>query len=79
MSSITIDPARRDIALQYLSLSARKLSEATNLEQSLAESAARLRYIALAIKYGCTEKEMCFALSISVQHLRELVALTGGL
>ena len=73
--SIPISASRRDTALQYLALSARKLSEATTLEQSLIEAKQRLRYMQLAIQHGCTENEMRMALGISVQHLRELVAL----
>jgi len=75
MKIITIDPARRDMALTYLALSARKLSEASNLEQSLVEAKQRLRYIQLAITHGCTRTEMRVALGISVQHLEELIQI----
>lgn len=75
MNSLSVNASRRDTALMYLALSARKLSEATTLEQSLIEAKQRLRYIQLAIQHGCTETEMRVALGISVQHLRELAAL----
>lgn len=75
MKIISVDPARRDMALTYLALSARKLSEATTLEQSLVEAKQRLRYISLAISHGCTITEMRVALGVSVQHLEQLIEI----
>lgn len=75
MNSLSINAGRRDTALQYLALSARKLSEATTLEQSLIEAKQRLRYIALAVTHGCTRTEMRVALGISVQHLDALIEI----
>jgi len=71
---ITQNREKRDIALQYLGISARKFAEAQNdYEASLRELKAMHHYLDLAIEYGCTEKEMMFALGFSRQRFHALM------
>jgi hypothetical protein len=57
---------KRDIALNYVGISARKLTEATgDFEKSLNAAKTLKHYIELARQHGCTGKEITFALGMS--------------
>jgi hypothetical protein len=74
--STTIPTSRekRDIALQYLGISARKFAEAQNdYEASLRELKTMHHYLDLALEYGCSESEMMFALGYSRQRFNRLM------
>jgi hypothetical protein len=70
---------KRMIALEFLSICARKLQDAETFEQRLIESKMRLLYLNLAEKYGCREAEMQLALGITSAHLRELLVMAREL
>jgi len=71
---------KRMIALEFLSVCARKLQDAETFEQRLIESKMRLLYLNLAaFKYGCSEAEMQMALGITSSHLRELLVMAREL
>jgi hypothetical protein len=62
-SILPIDADKRDIALKYLSICARKVAEARgDYDQAFAQVRDLKHYIELAKQYGCTEREMMFAL-----------------
>ena len=70
---------KKMIALEFLSICARKLRDAESFEQRLIESKMRLLYLNLADKYGCREPEMQIALGITLAHLRELLEMAREL
>jgi hypothetical protein len=70
---------KRMIALEFLSICARKLADAETFEQRLIESKMRLLYLNLAEKYGCRQSEMRFALGVSEYHLGELLVMAREL
>ena len=70
---------KRMIALEFLSICARKLQDAETFEQRLIESKMRLLYLNLAEKYGCREAEMQMALGITRAHLGELLEMAREL
>lgn len=57
---------KRDIALNYVGISARKLNEAQgDFEQALNAAKLLKHYIDLARENGCSGKEITFALGMS--------------
>jgi hypothetical protein len=38
-----------------------------------------LHYLALAIKYGVTDEQMRIAMGVTVEHMRQLVAIVNAL
>ena len=70
---------KRMIALEFLSICARKLQDAETFEQRVIESKMRLLYLNLAEKYGCREAEMQLALGITRAHLGELLEMAREL
>jgi hypothetical protein len=71
---------KRMIALEFLSICAKKLRDAETFEQRVIESKMRLLYLNLAAyKYGCTETEMQMALGVSSYHLHELLVMAREL
>lgn len=56
---------KKMIALEYLQLSAKNLSEATNEEDYFVQTKLRLHYLQLALTYGCTPDEIRSALGVS--------------
>lgn len=64
-NSLTSSADKRTIALNYLGISARKLTEAHGYEQSLNAAKTLKHYIELAREYGCTGKEIVMALGMS--------------
>lgn len=57
---------KRDIALQYVGISARKLNEAQgDFEQALNAAKLLKHYIELARENGCSGKEITLALGMS--------------
>jgi hypothetical protein len=74
MTSLSKNTDKQKICLSYLGISARKFAEAQNdYEASLRELKAMHHYLDLAIEYGCTEKEMMFALGFSRQRFHALM------
>ena len=58
--------SRRDIALNYLTLAARDLIAARgDIGEAVNAMRVLKHYIGLAEKYGCTDREMRFALGFS--------------
>jgi hypothetical protein len=70
---------KRMIALEFLSICARKLRDAESFEQRVIESKMRLYYLKLAERYGCREAEMQMALGVSSFHLAELLVMSREL
>jgi CRP-like cAMP-binding protein len=70
---------KRMIALEFLSICAKKLRDAESFEQRVIESKMRLYYLKLSERYGCTESEMRLALGISQYHLGELLVMSREL
>ena len=70
---------KRMIALEFLSICARKLQDAETFEQRVIESKMRLLYLNLAEKYGCRKSEMQMALGITSSHLDELLVMAREL
>ena len=73
--SLTKDQDKRTIALNYLTLSARKLIEARgDYEQSISAIKTLHTYIKLAKQYGCSTAEMTLALGYDTQRTQLLLA-----
>ena len=70
---------KRMIALEFLSICAKKLRDAESFEQRVLESKMRLYYLKLAERYGCSQSEMRLALGISQYHLGELLVMAREL
>jgi hypothetical protein len=70
---------KRMIALEFLSICARKLQDAETFEQRLIESKMRLYYLKLAERYGCKPTEMQMALGVNSFHLAELLVMAREL
>jgi hypothetical protein len=70
---------KRMIALEFLSICARKLQDAETFEQRVVESKMRLLYLALAERYGCRPAEMRLALGVNEYHLQELLVMAREL
>ena len=74
-NSLTKDQDKRTIALNYLTLSARKLIEARgDYEQSISAIKTLHTYIKLAKQYGCSTAEMTLALGYDTQRTQLLLA-----
>lgn len=56
---------KKTICLNYLGISARKLLAATSLDEKVAAMRTLKHYLELAYQYGCSDKEMRFALGWS--------------
>ena len=66
---------RRTIALQYITISARKLMAAQgNYEEALTQMRTMMHFIDLAKKYGCTESEITLALGYDKKRAEPLLA-----
>jgi hypothetical protein len=70
---------KRMIALEFLSICARKLQYAESFEQRVIESKMRLYYLKLAERYGCKPTEMQMALGVNSFHLAELLVMAREL
>jgi hypothetical protein len=74
-TSLTIDRDKRDIALNYLTISARKLIDARgNYDEAISAIKTMHTYIKLAQQYGCTTAEMTLALGYDTQRTQSLLA-----
>ncbi len=71
--------AKRMLALEFLSICAKKLREADSFDQRVIESKMRLYYLVLAEKFGCRQSEMRLALGVSEYHLQELLVMSREL
>ena len=73
--SLTKDQDKRDIALNYLTISARKVCESRgDYEQSLSAVKTLHTYIKLAQQYGCSTAEITLALGYDNQRTESLLA-----
>ena len=70
---------KRDIAIEYLMINARRLADARTAQDMVKLSRLRLHYLALAIKYGVTDEQMRIAMGVTVEHMRQLVAIVNAL
>ena len=70
---------KRDIAIEYLSINARKLADARTAEDMVKFSRLRLHFLALAIKYGVNDNDMRIAMGVSQEHMQQLVAIVDAL
>jgi hypothetical protein len=70
---------KRMIALEFLSICAKKMRDAETFQQRLVESKLRLVYLNLAEAYGCSEAEMQMALGVNSYHLHELLVMAREL
>ena len=66
---------KRMIALEFLSVSRKKLDACESFEQRVIEGKMRLHYLRLALDYGCSLAECRMALGVSEMHLVELVKM----
>ena len=75
-TSLTNDRDKREIALNYLTISARKLVEARgDYDSSLAQMRTMVHYIDLAKQYGCSEAEITLALGYDRKRAEHLLAV----
>ena len=75
MESLPNNNDKRTIALQYLTISARKLMAARgNYDESLAQMRTMVHFIDLAKQYGCTESEITLALGYDRKRAEPLLA-----
>lgn len=75
MQSLANDITKRDIALNYLTISARKVAEARgNYDEALAAVKTLHTYVKLAQQYGCSTAEMTLALGYDTQRTESLIA-----
>lgn len=74
MTILSNQTSRREIALQYLGISARKFAEAKgDYDESLRQLKTMHHYLDLALEAGCSEKEMMFALGYTRQRFNEIM------
>ena len=74
-TSLTNDRDKREIALNYLTISARKLMAAQgNYEEALTQMRTMMHFIDLAKQYGCTESEITLALGYDKKRAEPLLA-----
>lgn len=74
MTILSIDRDKQQIALNYLTISARKLVEACgNYDQAISAIKTMHTYIKLAQEYGCTIAEMTLALGYDSQRTKDLL------
>jgi hypothetical protein len=59
---ITTNTDKQTICLQYLGISAKKLVAADGFDDAMSAMRTLKHYILLAREYGCTERQICFAL-----------------
>lgn len=74
MTILSIDNDKRQIALNYLTISSRKLIEARGYDQAIAAVKTLHMYIKLAQQYGCSTPEMTLALGYDTQRTESLLA-----
>lgn len=69
--SLTKDQDKRTIALNYVTISGRKIVEARGDYEAAISAVKTLRYyLDLARQYGCTDRELMFALGYSEQQFQ---------
>lgn len=77
-TSISKNAEKQQIALQYLSISARKFTEAQgNYDESIRQLKTLHKYLDLAIEYGCSNNQMRMALGYSPQRFNDLMSQAG--
>lgn len=75
MESLPKSSDKRTIALQYLTISARKVANSRgDYEQALAEMRAMMHFIDLAKQYGCSENEIVLALGYDKKRAEPLLS-----
>lgn len=71
---ITKTDSKKEICLQYLGISARKFANATgDYDEAMRQLKTMHHYLDLAIEYGCSDKEMMFALGYSRDRFNSLM------
>ena len=75
MTTILSTPSdKQQICLQYLGISARKFAEATgDYDESIRQLKTLHHYLDLALEYGCSEKQIMFALGYSRERFDALM------
>lgn len=72
--SLAKDTTKRDIALNYLSISARKFADARgDYDESFRQLKALHHYLDLAIEQGCSNNQMMMALGYSRDRFNQLM------
>lgn len=69
---ITTNTDKQTICLQYLGISAKKLVQADGLDDAINAMRTLKHYILLAREYGCSERQICFALGWSKDRYESL-------
>lgn len=73
MSTILPDnDNKKTICLNYLGISARKLLAASTLKDKVSAMRTLRHYLELADQYGCSDKEMRFALGWSAERYNSM-------
>jgi hypothetical protein len=70
---------KKDIAIEYLMVNARRLADARTAQDMMKFSRLRLHYLALAIKYGVSDHDMSVAMGVTREHMQQLVAIVNAL
>jgi hypothetical protein len=74
MTILSTSSDKQQLCLQYLGISARKFSEAQgDYDESLKQLKTLHHYLDLALDYGCTEKQIMFALGYTRQRFYSLM------
>jgi hypothetical protein len=74
MTILSTSSDKQQLCLQYLGISARKFSEAkSDYDESLKQLKTLHHYLDLALDYGCTEKQIMFALGYTRQRFDSLM------
>ena len=71
---ISTSSDKQQLCLQYLGISARKFADAQgDYDESLKQLKTLHHYLDLALDYGCTEKQIMFALGYTRQRFDSLM------
>jgi hypothetical protein len=70
---------KRDIAIEYLRINARRLADSRTAQDMVKFSRLRLHYLALAIRYGVGDEHMRIAMGVTREHMRQLVAIVDAI
>ena len=77
-NSLSNNAEKQQIALQYLSISARKFTEARgDYNESMRQLKTLHKYLDLAIEYGCSNNQMRMALGYSPQRFNDIMSQAG--
>lgn len=71
-TTLSNEDNKKTICLDYLGISARRLTESTTLDGKIAAMRTLKHYLELADSYGCTDREMRFALGWSAERYKSM-------